>query len=131
MNKYLLTLFSFLFLTSCGKKDGIDSKLVNVTYEIESRTDKPFIDITYEEADAAGNSKQKSDWTISGVGTFRKLVKIQKGFGAGLIVRHGSNGDWSLRILSNGGDTLAYSAQGGFYPGTLSYYGASINVTVK
>jgi hypothetical protein len=131
MKKYLLSLSIVSVICSCSKNDGIDSKLVNITYEIESRTDKPFIDITYETADSAGNSKQKGDWTISGIGKFTKAAKIQRGFGAGLIVRNGYNGDWSLRILSNDGDTLAYSSQGGFYPGTLSYYGASIGVTVK
>jgi hypothetical protein len=131
MKQYLLTLSVVLALFSCGSKESVSSKLVDVTYEIESKTTEQFIDVTYEEADAVGNSKQKTDWVIGGMGIFRKTVKIQRGYGAGLSVRNNYSKDFAVRIISSKGEILVFSNEAGFHGGTLSYYGNSVSTTIN
>ncbi len=128
MKRFPIILTSIFFLLiACSDKEQTRPNLLDVTYVIESNADEPFLDATYSEADLAGNSKEKYDWTISGTGTFTRKAKIQNGFGAYLSARHATSANWHIVILNSKGVEIARKTPI-HYNGTLSYYYASLTV---
>ena len=130
--KQIFILFFAIVLFGCEKeKTQPSGEFTDVIYEIET-SDAGFIYLNTVEYDLLNQTNPPTpvEWQVTSIGTFRKKVRIKRGFQAEITAAHPSSARWTLRIKDADGQLLA-SATPTFFPAPLNYFYAGFSVPVN
>jgi hypothetical protein len=130
MRSIFIFFFALTFIT-CKKDKAPDTgEYTDVIYEIET-SDVGFTFVKTMEYDVANGPNQTTalDWPVLSTGTFKKTVRIKRGFEAEITANHPTSARWTLRIRRANGQLLA-SATPVFFPAPVNGFFAGFSVTV-
>lgn len=131
--KYLFIFVLASIFLSCEKEEIIksDDGYVNVIYEIQTN-DIGFTYVSTQEYDVidGANPNNEVNWQISSVGTFKKTVRIKRGFMAEIIAAHPTSNRWIVRIL-DANENFLTSSEPTFFPSPSNNYFAGVGIIIN